>query len=616
MTLFSSFPSLLLFTPAFLLLLYGCTDDTGTGNADTNSANQMTSMNTSTTDTVCMPKVQCQAGVCGRIEDGCGSMIECGLCECESGSFTGADTSCGPCGLGVKSCASGLNGKARCSLESLEAYGLPADPGQEVCATRLVYVEASSGPKGDGTKANPYSSYADAMATIKANQVILLSNRGEFTEALTLQNGIHVLGGYTRRGNQWSKDAMLKTKISVPRAFGKDQVGIFAKDLPDSTLIEGIELALADASSSPTYPVYNSVGILAQNAKDLRIQGSVIVSGRPSFGIAGKEGKPGVDGSDGQKGRNGTLCYDRTIGGYRPQPEGGLGGKQMACEEADGGDGGASGGYSREGLVPPVLKVALPGKPGEGQGFGAGGAAGTVVKVAVPDGLDGEDGAPAKQAVSSLAQGSWEAQGGQLEWVYQGDGGDGHRGEIGSGGGGGGGQTYYEIDSAYSWGPSGGGGGSGGCPGGAGGGGKAGGSSFGIVLYDSSLRLSSTKVQAALGGVGGQGASGGPGGGGGAAGEPGLTTLYYNEVTGMVQTAPSQSVAPAGAGGRGGSGSAGSAGAGGAGGASVAVYCASGGTLVTDESTELVTNGAAPGGGSAEGIPGAPGLSATTQRCE
>ena len=255
--------------------------------------------------------------------------------------------------------------------------------------------------------------------------------------------------------------------------------------------------------------------MLAQNAKDLHIKGSVIASGRPGFGIAGTPGKPGVDGKEGQDGKDGVLCFNKATRRYNPQPESGLGGKQPACEEADGGSGGTPGGYFRAGLFgTPELKVAQPGEAGEGAGAGSGGAAGTMVKVPVPDGLMGSDGEPAKQAVGGLAQGSWEAQGSQLVWVYQGDGGDGNVGGAGSGGGGGG-QTLYENNSYYSWGPTGGGGGSGGCAGSAGGGGKAGGSSFGIVLYESSLTLSSTKVQAALGGVGGQGVSGGAGGQGG-----------------------------------------------------------------------------------------------------
>ena len=618
-------PLATLIVSSFLAFGLGCSDDTNDQNNGTPATNTntgtttgstFTGPNTSTTtgSTTCVPRTVCEASACGMVDDGCGGRVDCGQCECESGAFTGSDPECGPCGLGIRSCAGDAK-EAGCSLNSLEAYGLPKDPEEVVCQASLVFVEAAPIPGGDGTKANPYASYAQAMALVNVGQVVVLSNKEEFTESLTLQSGIHVLGGYTRMGERWSRDESLPTPIRVPWVGGKDQVGVWAKDLSDMTRLEGIDLKMGDAPSSPTSPVHHSIGVWAQNTKGLQISGSLIASGRPEAGLQGKDGAKGSDGGDGGDGENGGL-YRPVDNGNLRQPLRGKGGVQTGCEAA-GGLGGLPGAEAGAGGHPPY-----PGQDGENVRGGAGGGPGTTVSIPAPDGSNGLDGPSAREAEAGLAQGTWTLKGDVLVWTYEGDGKDGEDGEDGGGGGGGGGQAGYMQYIGYddfSWGPSGSGGGAGGCGGKGGGLGKAGGSSFGIVLYDSVLTLTGTKVQAALGGQGGAGGEGGKGGEGGRPGDPGLSTerRVWNGSKYVAAMVPSQLVARAGKGGEGGDGSDGASGSGGAGGASVAVYCASSASqLVKDDASELVTDGAASGGNSQGSDPGPFGLSSPSQGCQ
>ena len=603
----------------------GADTSTGTTTGGSSSTGTMTSTPTTgtSTGTMCVPQTVCDAGACGMAPDGCGGMVDCGRCECESGTFVGADTGCGPCGLGLKTCSVGTTGAATCSMGSLESYGLPADPDEAVCTARLVFVEAALMPKGDGTKANPYASYAQAMTKVNVGQVVVLSNQEEFTEALTLRNGIHVLGGYNRLNDQWFRDKALKTKISVPWVPGEDQVGVRAKDLSDLTRLEGIELVMADAPAQPAQRAFHSVGVMAQDTKDLHIKDSSITSGRPAAGLDGSPGAPGIEGTKGADGSNGYLCFDIMLNQSTPRPQGGSGGVQPGCDAA-GGAGGASGGFSSS-LTNPTLGRLLPseaGKDGRNVRGGQGGNRSTQSNIPAPDGLDGLNGPMATPGVAGRAKGAWEKQGEALVWVYEGDGADGEDGNAGGGGGGGGGQDFIYWNGSrgqeYSWGPTGAGGGAGGCGGGGGGGGKAGGSSFGIVLYDATLTLAATKVQAALGGLGGVGSTGGGGGRGGVGGTPGKHTTFRPGPGDMPQIAPAIVMAQGGTGGDGGRGSAGAGGAGGAGGASVAVYCASPlSQVIQDGASELLTDGAATGGSSLDGGGFGPeGISKQSEGCQ
>ncbi|MFI5306970.1 MAG: hypothetical protein ACHQ53_06450, partial [Polyangiales bacterium] len=102
----------------------------------------------------------------------------------------------------------------------------------------------------------------------------------------------------------------------------------------------------------------------------------------------------------------------------------------------------------------------------------------------------------------------------------------GQQGGTGYGGAGGGGAKapHSGRGLAIAAGASGGGGGAGGCGGKGGKGGAAGGSSFGLVLVDSNVRMLGGSIAYGDGGKGGDGAEGQPGGKGGAGGKGGKGT--------------------------------------------------------------------------------------------
>lgn len=279
-----------------------------------------------------------------------------------------------------------------------------------------------------------------------------------------------------------------------------------------------------------------------------------------------------------------------------------LGGTNDSCAEANGGYGGLG-----------ILKNGLPNNEYVGNGEdamnspgGAGGKPGETIRgerggngpaIEPAKATDGEGGT----VISNLENGVWTNLGNGLAGVD---------GEHGSGGGGGGGGAYFD---GFLLGSHGGGGGAGGCGGAGGEGGEAGGSSFGLLLSSSQVRLENSRFIAGRGGKGGDGGIGGEGGAGGAAG---ITSYYYGGRSGDNKD---PEVYPydrrGGSGGNGAKGQDGGDGGGGAGGVSYGAYCHDSElTIVGTVTFEKGTAGAGGKGSSAE-LDGQDGLAEDTFEC-
>ena len=614
----------------------GCSDDTSpSNNSRTNSS---TNMATNTGDTAltsdtggtspttptgnCTATLACSAGMCGTMDDGCGGVINCGLCACDDGSDSG-DTSCGPCGLGKKVCKSGSMGAATCSIEDLEAFGLPGTPTQEQCAQSLVFVE-SGAQGGRGTKEKPYGSWDEAAAVVTSGQIVVMANGAEFTGSLRLVDGVHILGGIARDGETWIKDDA-RTRIKVAPASDDPTVGILAKGLAKETLLSGLDLEILDAQGSA---MVTHVGIMVWGEGRITLADSKVTVGQPNSGMNGTDGKSGVAGGAGTDGTPGLtgIIPDR-VGWNEVRPDAGVGGMNLLCQ-ASGGAGGRGGGHTKGYVGSPGSSFIPPesGQPGLGlQGANGGAASPGDPLVAGQNGGRGQDGSMGMAGSAVPASNPfWEVigEGGpneRLSWRYEYAGGNGVLGPHGGGGGGGGGQSLYTyLTTAFqdgllywSWGPSAGGGAAGGCGGEPGTGGGVGGSAFGAVVQQGTLSLIGSEILAKVGGRGGDGGTGGVGGVGGVGGSGARYTLIYPRVSDgsagdVIQTTAAQ-LAKAGDGGDGGKGGKGGPGAGGTGGASVGVYCSGTGGIVTDESSSVRGEGAAPGGAS-QGNTGASGL--------
>jgi hypothetical protein len=389
-----------------------------------------------------------------------------------------------------------------------------------------VFVDAATATNGDGTKASPFKSIAEAAAKGSARVFVCA---GDYTETATIEltGGAEVYGGFGAcpKAGDWKWDATKRASVTGP------------KDKPTAHVTMGTSLIRSTNLTAPdaTTPGASSIALIADSA-DLTLTDVDLKAGAGADGADGMV--PDGDATPGVSAENTATpaCNATQVAGK---------GATLTCTDGPttGGDGG------KGGTVPANNgEAGTDGDPipdPNPDGFGLGGQPTGVALTC--NGHPGQDGDPGAAGDGGTGKGTLTASG-----LTGGDGQDGKLGARGHGGGGGAGAkagSFCPPAGSPTPGPgaSGGGGGSGGCGGKGGPGGKAGGSSVGLVSLASKLVFTSVKITAGAGAKGGNGAIGK----GGAAGGNGVGG---GTASGIGASKAGCSGGPGGAGGGGGTG--------------------------------------------------------------
>lgn len=406
----------------------------------------------------------------------------------------------------------------------------PTDPGvagtptdKQLTEEFGVFVAASGSLNADGSRKRPFGTIQAGLARAKEQGKRVYVCGETFKEAVTLERGISMFGGYDCSAPTWKRGDR-RTRIESPSSPALKAVGI---DL--ATRFEGfVVIAPNGTSASPT-----SVGLHAVKAPALTIASSSIIAGRGADGAAGAEGMQ-LTFSQTAPGQG----ADEWIQGDSPSQPDNVGGAGAvgSCGGAPGiaGGSGGRGGKSGEFLSDRCRPRRIGGMDVSSCSLVALGAASYVwynekfvgLPVVGPTGVvfererkpgaksgPGEPGAGAPASagvdgVSASAPGRFSEEG-----FVAADGVNGTNGTPGQGGAGG---RARDDMGRYAPGPDlaghpaeGPGGGAGGCPGMAGAAGKGGGASVGAFVVDSvGLVFDATEITAGDAGNGGQGTFG------------------------------------------------------------------------------------------------------------
>ncbi|WP_437279877.1 hypothetical protein WME90_04790 [Sorangium sp. So ce375] len=375
----------------------------------------------------------------------------------------------------------------------------PTEDASTVTEECAVFASASAEPGGDGTKAMPYASLAEAVANANGKRVLACAS-GAFAESVTIEAGVEVIGGFDC-GAAWTWNEGARSSIEGPVS----EIALTLTEGASGAKVRSFSVRAASA----TEPGGSSIGVAVADVEAELAQVDVTAG----------------DGMDGAKGETPAEA---------PQAGAPAGAVGNACGLVLGGDPGVT---TCEDGETTGGRGGRGGTPGLEDGNGMRGEDGAPLPEENPDeyGLGGagqtnaagncrrgEDGGPGGAGVAGLAGSGTTLT---LDGIAGGDGGTGTFGKKGQGGGGGGGAKaglFCAVDAGTVEGPgaSGGGGGAGGCGGKGGGGGKAGGSSVGILSLGTKPMLTDVTVAVGKAGKGGDGAAGkaGAAGGTGAAG--------------------------------------------------------------------------------------------------
>ncbi len=535
----------------------------------------------------CVPSMtECSEDSCGQVDNGCGEMLDCGECPCESGTVQ--KVKCGTCGLGERTCGADETGVGSCVAPDVPGVSEDVDDG--TCETRLIFVDGSAVADGDGSRTAPLKKYSDAVASADAGDVIILGGQATFEEQLSVKKRISVLGGFSSAPEfQWSASRRATFEVAAPD--DDDVIGVEALDIDQDTVLAQVEVTTADAADGRT-----NYGAYVRDSTQLTMKDVEVRAGH---------GGNGADGGDGEAGADGEAGEDSV----QHRGGGGGAGTNGACPEADGG---AAGVGSKR--VSTILQT-----PDDGEDAASGAAGGEAGDGGLSDsskaGADGENGLTPSRGGDS---GDYGVSGGVVvddRWIPEGAGGDGADGPHGPGGAGGGGAWHgpeYQDTQIYYDGPEGGAGGAGGCGGEGGAGGGPGAGSFGLFLVRSDVTLNNSTFEGGAGGIGGSGGSGGLGGSGAPGGRGTDSTRTGTQINGQFYyTTLDWS---SGDGGDGADGREGGHGGGGAGGVSYGAYCVESQPAV-EGATEFVA-GSSASGGQSPGSQGLDGISEDSHQCE
>ncbi|WP_437709323.1 hypothetical protein WMF45_33510 [Sorangium sp. So ce448] len=403
----------------------------------------------------------------------------------------------------------GGSGNPACNADPTQ----DADAVTEECA---VFANASAMPGGDGTKAKPYTSLAEAVSNANGKRVLVCAS-GAFAESVTIEAGVEVIGGFDC-GAEWSWSAEARSAIDAPA----DRIAL--------TLTEGASGAkvrsLAVRAASATLPGGSSIGVAVADVEAELAQVDVTAGD----GMDGTKGETPAEvpqagaSAPAMSASNACVATNLVIGGTAGA---------TTCEDGEtrGGDGGTGGITGTEEGNGQAGRDGEPMPEPNPEEYGLGGRGQTDPSGNCRSGVEGAPGAPG----SPGSAGSGAAL--TLAGISGGDGGQGMTGGRGQGGGGGGGAKsgmFCSLDTTLvdGVGASGGGGGAGGCGGKGGGGGRAGGSSIGILSLGTKLVLTDVTVAVGKAGNGGQGASGRRGADGGMGATGGTASDHVDSIPG------------------------------------------------------------------------------------
>ncbi|WP_437976407.1 hypothetical protein WMF11_03465 [Sorangium sp. So ce295] len=428
-----------------------------------------------------------------------------------------------------------------------------ADPTQNASTVTdecAVFVRATAEAGGDGTKAKPYASLAEAVANADGKRVLACTS-GAFAESVTIGAKVEVIGGFDC-GAEWTWSEEARSAIEGP-------AGAVALTMTEGA--SGAKLrSFAIRAASATEPGGSSIGVAVADVEAELAQVDV-TAGDAMDGANGEPPTEAPQAGTSAPAELSNACNTVVFGG-----EPGV----TTCEDGEtrggvGGLGGMTGtdeGNGQKGADGAPLPEPNPGASGLG-GTGQ----------TDPDG-DCKPGTVGKSGTRGMAGVASSDTTLTLAGIEGGDGGIGIPGTRGQGGGGGGGAKAGlfcgpSANPMVGPGASGGGGGAGGCGGKGGGGGRAGGSSIGIVSLGTKLVLTDVTVAVGKAGKGGDGVAGQSGANGGAGASGGAASGVSPSIPGCK-------------GGDGGRGGAGGPGAGGRGGHAVGLaYAVSPGAAVT-----------------------------------
>lgn len=368
-----------------------------------------------------------------------------------------------------------------------------------------VFVSASAPAGGDGKKATPFQSFAEA-AHAGAKRVFVCA--GGYTEAkqVVFSGGVEVYGGFTNCTTSWTWSASAHAEVAT------------IADVPGIVLDGGanhIENMSVTAPGSMTVGG-SSIAVLV-NGGSLDMANGVLTAGDAKDGDTGATTSDDttLDGDPGDPG-SGVCSGGASNPGAKGKTKSCItGGSSTGGDGGDGGDpGGDPAGNGTDGVASPSVGQAPDGVHGSGEGQGAPGAS-------CSDGTKGANGSVGNSGDGASGIGALSKDG------YAGGAGkDGASGTPGQGGGGGGGAKGAKAVTCNSvtvdrFGASGGAGGAGGCGGALGGGGQPGGSSIALLVLDAKVALAGVTLAAGQAGNGGGGGSGQSGGKKGTGGDPG-----------------------------------------------------------------------------------------------
>ncbi len=340
-------------------------------------------------------------------------------------------------------------------------FDAACDPSKDlkcIDETKGIFVAASGKPNGAGTKADPISTFENALQKAKANSKSrLYVCSGNYPGSIDINDPIAIYGGFSC--GDWTYSG------SKPAIQG-DKPGYGIRVAANAQLYD-----LAVVGKGGVLPGESSVGVL--------VSGAAVVATLT---------RTKVSSGDGLNGADGVLVSFTTF-----PSQGQLDGKPAS--------GSSGGGISSPGC--PGASSSTGGKGGD-NGFGGdpglpnlgGGAGGILGQMCngTGSGGTGTDATPSAPAPAVNLLGalnaSWQPQSGSK-------GADGPAGQGGGGGQGAGGG-------------GGGGGAAGGCGGAGGPGGGGGGASIAVLVADATVSLVESELVAGKGGNGGKGSAGQP----------------------------------------------------------------------------------------------------------
>lgn len=537
----------------------------------------------------CEPIEVCEVE-CGSVDDGCGGILDCGVCGCIEGQAQ--VTACGVCDLGTLVCGASETGPGQC--EELEI------PGATSCDD-LVFVDLREGSDlGQGTKEEPVASLADGLSVARSSNAVAVLLAGSDTVTydgpVLLDRRISIVGGYDSDWRRNSQRPTILSETGVDWLEEGDIVGIAVIGFGQSLLLSNLVVQTEEAGEGGT-----NYGILVHEAPGLKIENVEVLAGRGGDGKRGNNGEDGLRGPDGEDAPEEIVApLTGAANAVYLAMDDAAGGINIECQEANGGLGGRGGAP----FSPPATTggasasgQALGGNAGVSGGdrFGGDGDNGPVITTLAERGLGG-------RSIGSIVEG---------RWIVGGNGQPGSNGLHGSGGGGGGGGASGSVGGGYTIGSFGGGGGAGGCGGLGGEGGGGGGGSFGLFVVSSDIVIERSRFFADLGGRGGDGGFGGIGGSGGSGGI--ATVRFVPEGTSSSTIVYENVNAQGGTGGNGARGEDGGAGGGGAGGVSYGAYCVN--SELSTIGTVRFSGGGSAVGGSSAGLAGEIGASSDMFQC-